>query len=138
MKEGNGSVNDFLDEDDNSNDEDIDFDVVEVGNNGEQSPNNGFINLDLAELIPCVADCFRCKRDGLEDGGNKDIFVFDAGNTEHHASAHLRMKRHRQIPAWFELCSLAQFLLCKRWSFFNEGNFGLCHGVVNKQLCLDN
>jgi hypothetical protein len=92
------SVEDFLDNDNDNNNEDI----VKVSNNGEQSPNNGFIDLALVELIPRIADCFGRKRYGLGNGGNKDIFVFNAGNTEHHTSAHLRTKHHRQIPAWFE------------------------------------
>jgi hypothetical protein len=102
MKEGNGSIDDFLNNDNDNDDDDIDINVVEVDHNGEQSPNNSFIDLDLAELIPCVNIFFRHNRDGLDNGSNKDIFVFDARNTEHHASVHLCTKCHRQIPAWFE------------------------------------
>ncbi len=104
MKEGNGSINCFLEDNNNDNgDVDINVGIVKVSNDGEQSPNNGFIDLDLAELIPRVADCFRPKRDELDNGGSKEIFVFDAGNTEHQASAYLHMKRHREILAWFKL-----------------------------------
>ena len=102
MKEGDGSIDNFLDNDNNSNDDNIDVNVIKVSNDGEQSPIDGVIDLDLAELIPLIANCFRCKRDGLDDGGNKDIFVFEAENTEHNASTHLRTKRHRLIPAWFK------------------------------------
>ncbi len=97
------SIDDFLNDDNDNDNEDIDVDIVEVSDDGEQSPNDGFIDLALAESIQCVTDCFGRKRDGLGDGGDKEIFVFNAGNTEHHASPHLRMKPHRQIPAWFKL-----------------------------------
>jgi hypothetical protein len=55
-KEGNGCVDNFLDNNDDNNNDDVNIDTVEVSNNGEQSPNNGFIDLDLAELIPHVAN----------------------------------------------------------------------------------
>jgi hypothetical protein len=64
------SIDDFLDnnhDNDNNNDndnEDVNVDVVEVGDGGEQSPNDGFIDLALVESIPRIADCFGCKRDG--------------------------------------------------------------------------
>jgi hypothetical protein len=96
------SIDDFLNDDNNNDNEDVDVDVVEVSDDGAQSPNNGFIDLALAESIQCIAACFGRKRDGLGYGGKKDISVFNAGNTEHHASPHLRMKPHRQIPAWFK------------------------------------
>jgi hypothetical protein len=102
MKEGDGCIDNFLNDDEDNNNDDVDVNIVEVSDDGEQSPNNGFIDLDLVELIPHIEDCFRCKRDGLDDGGNKDIFVFEAENTEHNASTHLRTKRHRLIPAWFK------------------------------------
>ena len=101
--EGNSNANNFLDDDDDNNNKDVNVNVVKVSNDGEQSPNNGFIDLALAELIVRFANYFRRKRDGLVDGSNKDIFVFGAGNIEHHASAHLRTKHHRQVPAWFKL-----------------------------------
>jgi hypothetical protein len=62
--------------------------------------------LILAELLLRIADCFRCKRDGLDNGSDKEIFVFDTENTDYHASGHLRTKPHRQIPAWFDLLKL--------------------------------
>jgi hypothetical protein len=103
MKEGNGSIDNFLNNNNDNNDDDINVNIVEVDDNGEQSPNNCFIDLDLVELIPRVDDCFRHKRDGLDNGGDEDIFAFNTGNTEHHANAHLCTKHHRQILAWFEL-----------------------------------
>ncbi len=83
MKEGDGSIDNFLDNDNNNNNDDI-----KVDDDGEQSPNDGLIDLDLAELIPLIANCFRCKRDGLDNGRDEDISVLNTGNTEHHASAH--------------------------------------------------
>ena len=60
MKEGNGCVNDFFNNNNNNDNGDVnvnvDVNVIKVINNGEQSPNNGFIDLDLAELIPHVAN----------------------------------------------------------------------------------
>ncbi len=102
VKEGDGCIDHFLDDDNNNNNDGVNINIVEVSNNEEQSPNNGFIDLDLVELTPRITDCFRRKRDGLENGGNKDIFVFDSGNTEHHKSAHLPTKHCRKIPAWFK------------------------------------
>jgi hypothetical protein len=77
MKEGNVSVEGFLDVNNNNNDDNIDINVTKVDNDGEQSPNDGFIDLDLAELIPHVANCFMHKRDRLDDGCDKDIFVLN-------------------------------------------------------------
>jgi hypothetical protein len=86
--EGNSNANNFLDDDDDNNNKDVNVNVVKVSNDGEQSPNDGLIDLDLAELIPLIANCFRCKRDGLDNGRDEDISVLNTGNTEHHASAH--------------------------------------------------
>jgi hypothetical protein len=76
----------------------------------------------LAEPILCIADCFRRKKDGLDNGSDKENFIFDAENTEYHASAHLHTNHHRQNPAWFESSSLTQFLLRRQWCGFNGGN----------------